>query len=359
MKKVLLCIPTLGTGGAEKFVVDLATRLDKSVFDVTVAITRRNIPGIYEQVLKNHNIPIVDLSGESYLRMLRKQLAYLRKAKPDVVHTSVGSMLHMMLATLLIPVPVKLFTMHNQVEYTFRERKSNRWIYKAAFTLLGYTPVGICDHIARDIQNTFSLPAEKVRKVNNGVDLTVFKPAEREKKKETVEIVNIGTMYGVKNQRMLMEAFGALYRQYPNLRLTILGDGVLRPELESQAERLGISDVVRMPGIQKAVCAYLQQADIYVSASNSEGQPLSVLEAMACGLPVVATAAGGTVDAVKNGENGIIIPIGDQKALEAALQKMITEEEFRKKCGETSYHMAQGWSIEACAEGYAALYNGK
>ena len=358
MKKVLLCIPTLGTGGAEKFVVDLATKLDRRAFDVTVAVTREYTPGIFEKILKEQGIPIVDLTGKSYLHMLRKQVAYLKRERPDVVHTNIGSVLHMMVATKLVRVPVKLFTMHNQAEYTLGERKLNKWIYKTAFTIFGYTPVAICDNIAGSIENGFGIRRKKIRKVNNGVDITRFVPAPKAKEESVVEIITTGTMYPVKNHEALIETFGEIHQMLPNTHLTILGDGVLRGELEQRTVELGLAEAVSMPGIQKDVCSFLQRAHIYVSASRSEGLPLSILEAMACGLPVVATSAGGMVDIVKSGINGIVVPIDDRKALTEALGQMVADADLRKVYGEASLQIAQSWSMEACAAGYEKLYLG-
>lgn len=356
MKKVVLCIPTLGIGGAEKFVVDLATQIDKTAFDVTVAITRINMDSNFKNVLTKNGIRIVDLSGKNYLGMLRKQVAFLKKERPDIVHTNIGSVLHLMLATRLVPVPVKLFTMHNQAEYILGEKKRKKWIYKMAFTLFGYTPVAICDNIAQSIIDAFGLKASKIRKVNNGVDLSRFVPAQKTGKEKIVEIITTGTMYPVKNHSALIDAFSSLHKNYPNTRLTILGSGQMRDELEQKVVQLGLAEVVSMPGIQKNVCAYLQKADIYVSASKTEGLPLSILEAMACGLPIVATDAGGTVDIVKSGVNGIVVPRNNTKALEDALVAMIEDPQLRSTCGAESLRIVQNWSIDRCVQGYEKLY---
>ena len=358
MKKVLLCIPDLGTGGAEKFVVDLAKNLDKSIFDVTVAVTRRKIASIFEKELAEYNIPVIDLSGSGYLTMLRKQIAYLRREKPDVVHTNIGSVLHMMVATKVLGVPIKLLTMHNQPAHSLTGQKLYTLVYRTAFTFFGYKPVGICDHITKAVCEDFALPADKVYTVNNGVDITRFHAAEKATENAKIQIISTGGMRPVKNQAALLEAFYDLYQRNSNVHLTILGDGVLRPELEQKVEQLGLRDAVDMPGVKKDVCSYLQKADIYVSSSNSEGLPLSILEAMACGLPVVATAAGGTVDIVKTGINGIVVPLDDRAALAEALENMVNDAELRIKYGAESWRVAQQWSIEACTKGYEALYLG-
>ena len=356
MKKVVLCIPTLGIGGAERFVADLATNMDRASFDVIVAITRQNTSTYLKDVLEKHGIRIVDLSGPNYLSMLVKQLAFLRKEKPDVVHTNIGSILHMMMATKLVPVPIKLFTLHNQAEYILNQRKINRWLYQKAFSFFGYIPVAICENVAQSLMGAFGLSGEQIRVVNNGIDISKFYPLQNNQHTDSVRIITTGTMYPIKNHMGLIEIFGQLYKKHPHVTLTILGDGELRHALEEKIGQLGLAEAVHLPGIQQNVCVYLQNADLYVSASKSEGLPLSILEAMACGLPVVATDVGGTVDIVKNGISGIVVPKDNKKALEDALESLIENDRLRMQYGMASRQIAQDWSLEACVKGYEKLY---
>jgi len=356
MKKVVLCIPSLATGGAEKFVVDLATNLDKDLVDVTVAVTRQNVNSIFYDVLCKKQVRVVDLADTNYIRMLIKQFAFLRREKPDIVHTNIGSLLHMMLATKIMRVPTKLYTVHNQADLLYGNSKLRKTIFKFAFNLFGYTPVAICDNVKESIQQGLNLKTERINKVHNGVDLNRFQPKMNRISKATLEIITTGTMYPIKNHEMIIEAFQKLHVKYPNIRLTILGDGEKRSALEDMVKRYHLEDVVSMPGIQRDVCSYLQKADVYVSASLTEGLPLSILEAMACGLPVVATDAGGTVDIVSNEKNGVVVPKNDLNALVGALEKMIVNDDFRKQCGEESLRIVTDWSIESCVRGYEKLY---
>jgi len=356
MKKVVLCIPSLATGGAEKFVVDLATNLNKEQFAVTVAVTRQNVDSMFLQMLQANEIPVADLTGSNYFRMLKKQMAFLRSERPDVVHTNIGSLLHMMLATKLVRIPQKLYTVHNQADLLYGTSKVRKLIFKLAFTLFGYTPVAICENVKASVQQGLGVKPEKIKRVNNGVDLKRFMPLTETAPKDTVEIITTGTMYPIKNHELIIHVFQKLYQEYPFIRLTILGDGEKRKDLEQMVSRYQLEQAVDMPGIKKDVSSYLQNADIYVSASLTEGLPLSILEAMACGLPVVATDAGGTVDIVKTGENGIIIPKNDADALYRALKAMIDDSAMRKQCTEGSARIVQAWSIESCAKGYETLY---
>lgn len=119
MKKVLICIPSLEPGGAERFAVDLASKIDNERFEVAVAVTRHMSDSFLKNSLIEKGIRIVDLSSESYLKMLKKQLIFLRESKPDIVHTNIGSILHMMLACKLCNVPIRLYTVHNEAKLLF------------------------------------------------------------------------------------------------------------------------------------------------------------------------------------------------------------------------------------------------
>lgn len=358
MKKVVLCIPTLGTGGAEKFVVDLASRFPRDRFQVMVAITRKRTDGIFVRALNDMGVPIADLSGPNYLVMLKNQLRFLRREKPDVLHVNIGSILHLLLATALVRVPKKLYTVHNEPKLLYNGRKIKKLLYAWAFRFGGYIPVGISPAIKEQICEDFKLERDRVAMVQNGVDIVRFTPASSERASDPVTIISTGTLYAIKNQKQIIRVFCDLHRKYPQTKLVLLGDGPMRNELEQMVSDMGSQGDIEFPGIQKNVPDFLRNADIYVSASLTEGLPLSILEAMACGLPVVATAVGGTVDIVCDNTNGFTVPKEDPLKMQEALEELIVSKEKRTEFGKASRRIAESWSLDACAEGYERLYNG-
>ena len=261
-----------------------------------------------------------------------------------------------MVATKLIHVPVKLFTMHNQAELLYGTNKVRKMIFRLAFGFFGYTPVAICGNVKESLQREFGLNSGRIKKVHNGVDMKAFSPRTGGQESEQIRLITTGTMYPIKNHAMIIRAFEKVHKKNPNTHLTILGDGQDREMLERLVRDMHMENAVSMPGIQKDVCSYLQKADIYVSASLTEGLPLSILEAMACGLPVVATDAGGTVDIVSTGTNGIVVAKNNLDAMVDALDTMIADEAMRKQYAERSLRIAKEWSIENCVRGYEELY---
>ena len=134
------------------------------------------------------------------------------------------------------------------------------------------------------------------------------------------------------------------------------GDGPLREELQKQVEDLGISDKVYLAGEVSDVRSYLLKADIFASSSLYEGLPLSMLEAMAAGLPIVANNVGGIPDIIKDGYNGYLIPLGEKEKYIEALDEIISNEEHRKVLADNARALSAEYDESKTVEGYEQLY---
>ena len=359
MKKVLICIPSLEPGGAERFAVDLASKIDNEKFEVTVAVTRNMGNSFLKDFLIEKGISIVNLASENYLKMLKKQLIFLKKNRPDIVHTNIGSILHMMLACKLCNVPIRLYTVHNEAKLLFGKSRFKKNIYKLAFSFFDFVPIAICPTVKETIVKEFRIDPERIPIVKNGVDIDRFMPSKRKHSSENIHIISVGTLYWIKNQAMTIKAVCDLHRRGRNVTLEFIGDGNDREKLQQLISANKAENYITLCGKRENVEEYLQEADIYVSASKTEGLPLSILEAMACGLPVVATAVGGTVDIVCDSVNGYIVPNEDVKKMEKALDDLILSKEKRDAFGVASRRIAEEWSLDSCVRGYENLYERK
>ncbi len=355
-KKVLICVPALDVGGAEKFAVDLALHLDKTKFDVKVAETRRNSSSFLVDVLKENNIEIVDLSGSNYLTMLKKQLAYLRKEKIDIVHTQIGSLLHMMLACNIVKTDKRIYTLHNEAKLLYGNNKFRKYIFKLAFTTFKFVPVAISKTIKKSLYDDLHL--DNIEVVNNGIDVSIFKPVEKEDGSIT-RIISVGSLYWIKNQMMMIDVVHDIHQNNKNIELTLIGDGEDREKLQNRIVELGDESFIKLLGKKQNVQDFLQNSDIYISASKTEGLPLSIAEAMACGLPIVATKAGGVVDLVKDKENGYLVDIDDEKRFKDKLNYLIDNKDIQKQFSNKSLELVQNWTIDKCVSSYEKLYEGQ
>lgn len=356
MKKVVICVPSLAIGGAERFAVDLALALDKNRFKVIIAITRLNVDSYFKRILEQNDVQIVNLAGNDYLTMLKKQLQFLNKEKPDVVHAQTGSILHMMLACKLYNVPIRLYTVHNESNLLYGNSEIKKIIYKAGFSFFKFKPVAICPRVKQTLVEDMGIPASRIVVVNNGVDTSRFTPAQAINESDIVRIISVGTLYWLKNQLMTIRVILALHKLGFKVELTLLGDGEDIDRIKRAIKESDADSFIFAPGSKKNVEDYLRQSDIYISSSKTEGLPLSVLEAMACGLPIVATDAGGTRDIVKDGINGFLVNVDDEEGMKEALVKLIDNKMLRKSYSVKSREIAEQWSIENCTHSYEILY---
>jgi glycosyltransferase involved in cell wall biosynthesis len=183
-----------------------------------------------------------------------------------------------------------------------------------------------------------------------GRDTASFAPAEsRHAARESMGIspseivaVYVGALVSMKGMDELAMASKRLLREYPDFRLICIGDGNSRDKLEFVRKSCQVGERIVLPGMlsPSEVPQYLQAADFFVFPSYSEGMPQAVLEAMNCGLPVVATRVGGTPEAVVDGETGILIDPRDADQLEIAMRRMICDGDFRQRAGAMGFKYA-------------------
>lgn len=154
---------------------------------------------------------------------------------------------------------------------------------------------------------------------------------ELDVKNDTILILSVGNLLSIKGHRYLISAAAELHRQGKKIQIIIIGEGRCRKELTEQIKCLRLNGVVKLIGYKKEVWRFLSAADIFAMPSQSEGQSIAILEAMAVGLPLVVTSQGAHVDYLRTGENAVVVPPADVTALAKALAKCIENREFRKK----------------------------
>jgi glycosyltransferase involved in cell wall biosynthesis len=181
------------------------------------------------------------------------------------------------------------------------------------------------------------VPPQKLTMVPNGVDLDKFKPKTgRKKEGGKIKIAYIGRLVYNKGPDYLVKAAPKVLEECPSAGFIIIGDGPMRSVLERKVENLGIDHAFKFLGIISGVEKVLPQCDILVRPSLLEGMPLTVLEAMACAIPVVASRVAGTVELIKDGETGLLIDPGDAAQLSKALTTLIKDEGKRLALGKNA-----------------------
>ncbi len=226
--------------------------------------------------------------------------------------------------------------------------------------------VAVSEAIRRQVSEERRVPVSKTRAILYGVDTDRFRPmpAGAGRRGRGLGLTDKGTVFGViarlteqKGHRFLLEAASAALRRRPDLQFVFAGDGPLRESLEAQARSLGIGDRVRFLGFRDDVPALLAAFDVFVLPSLYEGLPNAVLEAMACGRPVVATAVDGTPEVVEDGVTGLLVPPRDPARLSEALLKLAGNARLRKRMGREARRRAVGGhGVDRQVDAFHALY---
>ena len=354
MRKVMVIVPALSTGGGERMALSIIENINAQDMQIRLVSLYPDTDSIFSREAKEKGIDIVYLNKKNgmdfaVVKELRREI---RSFHPDVIHTHLYVVPYVMLAAKR--KTVKYHTVHNiaDKEATGLLRKLQTF----AFHHCNFRPVAISPFCAKTITDVYGIPTDEIPCILNGMDTDRFFPAPVTH--EGIRLVSVGRFEEQKNQKLLLTAFHKVVETLPeeDILLDIVGEGYLRPELEAQADSLGIRDKVLMEGISRDVPGRLNMADIYVQSSDFEGLPVSVCEALACGLPVVATKAGGTVDIVKDGETGILTEIGDADALAAAIIRLVKDGEEREKMAMSAAEFGKTLSIQTTAAKYEELY---
>lgn len=164
------------------------------------------------------------------------------------------------------------------------------------------------------------------------------------------EIVSVGRLMPQKNQLMLLNAFARIHAEYPEYKLIIYGEGSSREILEREIENLNLSGCVSLPGTSKKVFDDIAGAKMFVLSSDYEGMPNALIEAMCLGLPCISTKVSGATDLIRNGENGVLVEIGDVNGLYLAMKSLIENIELSEKCSNAAVSINNELNIDSIME---------
>lgn len=354
MIKVAVIVRYFGSGGAENMVAHILSHMDLKRFNVHVyCVYGSPQNNNLEREIQSHGVKITWIGknlGFS-LAAVRKLNSELDKFSPNVIHTHLSSIVYAALWVLTHKSGM-IHTLHSVPELENRNLV-RRLISTQLFRSGKAVPVAVSNSLKIRTAAFYGIPESKVETVYNPVDTSRFYHVNIKEEHE-ITFIHVGRLTQVKNQTLLLKAFADLYEKGIAAKLVILGSGDMEPILKKQAEELGIIDSVSFEGYKPNVEEYLATADVFVLPSNYEGLPLSVLEAMAAGLPVVATNVGGVADIVT--DNGLLVPADDQQALSAAMVRMALDQKFRNVCGQRSLVKSKQYDTQHIAEQYGVLY---
>jgi len=346
-KKIVFGISRFVYGGAEFMLKELILNLDKELFDIYV-ITKYGYNGTeIERVLKENNIKIIYSNSKRRfsLEFLFKCYRELSRIKPDITHTHLGIIIYF-LPYIYLNKCKCFHTVHNIPQ------KEGKKIYKF-FYRKKIKPIGISETIAQMIKEFYDVKYN-IPVIYNPVDLSRFNGIVPMKCSNIVTLIIVARLCSQKNHKLLFEAFSTAIKDGKNIQLKIVGDGPLKNELIEYANNLGISEKVEFLGQRDDIPYLLESSDIFMLSSLWEGLPLSVLEAMAAGLPIISTDVGGVKDIVK--DNGILVEKSNAEKLCEAITKLVDDSTLREEMGNNSLEYAKLYDSSVMAKKHAELY---
>lgn len=352
--KVIQIMPEFGLAGAETMCQNLSMELSRmgvevvviSMFDYHSAITQRlEDEGI--RVIYLNKKPGLDLS------MIPKMAKVFRQEKPDVIHTHRYVMQYAIPAAILGGVKKRIHTLHSIAtkENTARGQQLNNIF----FHHMGVVPVALSAEVQKTVVERYQLPEERISVIFNGIDLGKCIEKQDYSVKERFEMLHIGRFTIAKNHEMFLRSFCKVHKLHPEAHLTLVGTGELEREVHAVVDELNLNDCVTFYGTTSNVFPLLHEADAFILPSAYEGIPMTLLEAMATGLPIVTTAVGGIPDMLTNGKEALLQEPTEDSIAEGLLE--IFDEQLRARLGPAARARAlNGFSARTMAEQYLKLY---
>jgi glycosyltransferase involved in cell wall biosynthesis len=357
--RILILITLAEAGGAQTYVASLLPAL-AAEFDVVVAAhgdgalgDAARAAGVGFVALHHLRRPIAP--GRDLLALV-ELVRLLRRERPLLLHvnSSKAGILGR-LAGALAGVPVRIFTVHGWA-FTAHTGAAARLYLLAERMMRPLTTQTIC---VAESERAAGIRARACRSdrtvvIRNGVDLQ--RPRRRDEHRHgPVALVSVGRLRGPKDFSTLVRAVAALPRGAMVVR--IAGAGPDHAALAAEIERLGLDGTVALLGEIHDIGRLLADADVFALASRSEGLPMSIIEAMAAGLPVVASAVGGIPELVEDGRTGLLVAPGDAAAFGRALEALAGDAELRRRLGTAARRRAEReFDLAICRRAHVELY---
>lgn len=358
-------------GGLENGIVNLINHMDGERFRHCVVALTGCEPSFCERVTRD-DVSFVALEkppghGVKLYPRLYRLFADIR---PAIVHTRNLAALEAVVPARAAGVPVRI---HGEHGWDLSDPGGVRLKYKLMRRL--YRPfvshyVALSGQIARYLNRAVGVPEMHITRICNGVDARRFHPAEGGpgmleaspyNASGLIVIGTVGRLQPVKDQLNLVRAFALLMQRAPNearrLRLMIVGDGPMRSQIEGEIAHFGLGERVWLAGERGDIPEVMRAMDVFVLPSRAEGISNTILEAMACGLPVIATEVGGNGELVDHGNTGGLAPANNSEALAAYLERYVKDADLRAKHGLAARaRIEANFSIEHMVNSYQDLY---
>jgi len=356
-------------GGLENGIVNLINHLPVDRFG-HVIICLTDYSEAFHRRIRAQPVTIYSLhkrDGQDW-GLFRRLASLLRELRPQVVHTRNLATLECQWIARWCRVPVRIHGEHGwDVSDLDGSNRKYLWLRRLVFPSVDRV-VSLSRHTEEYLVRRVGLARHKSMQIYNGVDTRKFHPASEVSKnalpkslRSRFVIGTVGRLSAVKNQALLLRAFARLCatgdQQLLPLALVLIGDGPCSESLQQLADQMGIADRIWFAGSRNDIPQLLQCMDLFVLPSLAEGICNTLMEAMACGVPVVATDVGGNGEIVEHGRTGELVESDNDVVLAGAMKRLLLAPELRRQyCRQARNEMAENFSLVRMVAVYEQLY---
>lgn len=369
---VMYVVHGFDIGGLEKCVVDLVNGIDRRYFNPSICCLTHT--GASQDKLVRDDVRIFEMhkrTGNDF-SLFFKLARLFHRERIQVVHSgNWGTYLESVIAARLARVPVVIHVKHGMETDQFvhkngrKERVRN--LVQYVFSNFHDTIITVSNQIKMHYVDSVRIPEEKIDVICNGVDIDLFRSCEQTRiakrrelnvAEDEILLGSIGRLAPVKNYSSLLQAMQLVVSTQKNVKLILVGDGPEKERLSHQIAELHLTANVSLLGERSDIAGLLNAMDLFVLPSYTEGISIAMLEAMATGLPLVATDVGGNAELVENGVNGLLFPSDHHGQLAQAILKCVETNSLRMQMGERSREKAvKHLCLAAMVEAYCELYH--
>lgn len=354
---------SLEMGGIEIMIVNMASAIKVEGFNPSICVLKGG--GTLEQIAINNDIKVLNMDKKAGIdfNLIFKLRKTLRDNNIRVIHTNnYSSWMYGALSAFLLRNVKLIHTEHSIVEGPPRRY----WLEKALSLMTDHT-IAVSESVKNGMVVKALINRNNITVIDNGIDTERYRPDEK-KRKEARKALNIkpneiaigivARLELVKNHALLIDAFEIVHSGNENVKLIIVGDGSIRTELEKRARALSANEKILFLGERKDIGYVMNALDIFVLSSLSEGMSLTLLEAMSSGLATVATAVGGNVSTIKDGETGVLVKSEDIQEMATTIEKLAQSEHERIRLGENARNkILKKYSETVMTNKYMELYS--
>lgn len=365
--KIAFVIPLLSSGGAERATASVASAIDPERYE-PVIILQSDGPRTYEPA---EHVRVVEVGAPRTHTALLPMTRTLRAERPDLVYAVLPHLALICAAattTMRRPRPKLAVGIQNNLGAELPQwsngallQRLTPWVYRRADALVTVSS-GLGDEAVDD----FGAAREKVHVIPNAVAFDTIRAGAAQPEPHPwlddpaiTTLIAIGRLTQQKNYPVLLSAFADLAPRHPQARLLILGEGELRPDIEARIEQLGLTDRVELAGSRPNPFGYLARADLFLSSSDFEGFPMVHLEALTCGVPVVATDCDfGPAEILGADERwGLLAPTGSASGFAATIERLLADPARQAQLRADGPGRAESFRLERVLPQFEALFD--